>query len=107
LTSAAVAGHVKRTMEKIFLGNAIRDARLEKGLTQLELAKALGYSSPQFVYLMERNVSKVPLEILGKLIVILGLEEAAMIDILLSDFRKNAAEQIAIGKKQVRKLRAR
>jgi transcriptional regulator with XRE-family HTH domain len=94
-------------MEKNFLGNAIRDARLKKGLTQLELAKALGYSSPQFVYLMERNVSKVPLDILGKLIVLLGLEEAAMMDILLSDFRKNAAEQISIGKKQVRKLRAR
>lgn len=94
-------------MEKNALGASIRDARLSKGMTQMELAKALGYSSPQFVYLMERNVSKVPLDILGKLIVILGLEEASMMEIILQDFRRNAAAQISLGKKQAKKAKLR
>lgn len=57
------------------LGILVREYRQEKGLTQLDLARRLGFDSPQFISLFERGLSKIPLNVLGKLITILGIPE--------------------------------
>ena len=41
-------------------GKLIRKHREKLGMTQLQLAKALGYEIPQFVSLCENEHSKVP-----------------------------------------------
>lgn len=89
------------------LGAIIREAREEKGLTQAEVAKFLGFQNSQFVYMIEANVSKAPLDVLGKLIVLLGLDEAMVMDTLVADFQNKAAREVAEGKKSVRKLKTR
>lgn len=43
-------------------GKLIKKYREKKGMTQLELAKKLGYGIPQFISLMENEHSKVPKE---------------------------------------------
>ena len=57
----------------IQLGNLIREFRVSSEWTQLQLAEKLGYDSAQFVSLFERGISKIPLETLGKLIILLKI----------------------------------
>lgn len=42
---------------KLKQGKIIRKARLKKGMTQVELAHALGYTTPQYVSNIERGIS--------------------------------------------------
>ena len=68
------------------LGALIREYRVKKNFTQLNLAERLGYDSTQFVSLFERGLSKVPHNVLGQLIVILGIPEKKVLDTLMNAF---------------------
>lgn len=80
------------------LGLMIKEHRLKHGLTQAELAEKLGYSIPQFISLMENGHSKIPLDVLGELISILSIPETKVFEILVSSYKREAKEQIALGK---------
>lgn len=54
------------------IGTFLKSRRIERGLTQAELAKALGYSSPQFVSNWERGLCLPPLNIAPILVEILA-----------------------------------
>ncbi len=84
------------------LGLLIRNYRQDKKMTQLELARKLGYDSTQFISLFERGVSKVPHNILGKLIVILGIPEKPVLQILIKDYEASLKSEISAGKKIAR-----
>jgi transcriptional regulator with XRE-family HTH domain len=84
------------------LGTLIRNYRQNKEMTQLELAQKLGYDSTQFISLFERGYSKVPHNILGKLIVILGIPEKNVLEILIKDYEVNLKSEISLGKKMAR-----
>ena len=81
------------------LGSLIRGYRTQKEMTQLELAKKLGYDSTQFVSLFERGLSKVPHNVLGQLIIILGIPEKKVLDILIKAYENNLKSEIQSGKK--------
>ncbi len=81
------------------LGNLIRDFRQKSGMSQLQLAHRLGYDSPQFVSLFERGVSKVPFNILGKLIVVLGIPEKKIVKSIIQAHETEIKKQINSGKK--------
>ena len=49
------------------LGIFLRAARMKAGLTQQQVAGALGYSTPQFISNWERGVSRPPDEVLARL----------------------------------------
>lgn len=80
------------------LGQLIRDARTKKGLTQLQLGIELGYKSMQFVSLFERGLSKVPFKVIGKLVLILGINEKSISKALTTEFQAELADQIEKGK---------
>lgn len=84
------------------LGAMIRDYRLRKNLTQLHLAQKLGYDSTQFVSLFERGLSKVPVNVLGQLIVILGIPEKKVLDTLMKAYEVNLRSEITSGKKSAK-----
>ena len=84
---------------KMKTGELIRKARIKKGLTQLELAKKLGYPNSQFVSLFERGLSKVPNDVYGKLHVILGVSVQHFIARKVTEFRKNMSKEICSGVK--------
>lgn len=39
---------------------SLKDARVAKGLTQADLSKALGFSTPQFISNAERGLCQIP-----------------------------------------------
>lgn len=80
------------------LGKIIKQARIKKGMTQLELSKKLGYNTLQFISLMELGKSKVPHETIGKLVVILNLPEQKIKKYLIAEYSKSLKTQIAEGK---------
>lgn len=69
------------------LARFLRKQRIEKGLTQVNIGKKLGYSS-QFVANWERGVSKPPYKVLRKYMLILGASKTQMISAHLLDLRK-------------------
>lgn len=87
------------------IGQMIRSYREKKGMTQLDLSKALGYETSQFVSLFERGLSKAPIEVLGRLVLILGLPEKDFKEILFKDFQNEVNERLRIGKKSVNKAK--
>ena len=82
------------------LGDVIKGFRFKADLTQKELAEKLGYSIPQFISLMENGHSKIPMNVLGELISILKIPEKMVLDILVDSYKKEAKEQISIGKRK-------
>lgn len=75
------------------IGSIIKAARKKMGLTQLEVATALGYESTQFVSLFERGLSKCPVSVMGSLSVILKIPKKSLLVPLFEDFKlKSEAE---------------
>lgn len=81
------------------IGELIRKHRKAKGYTQLELGQKLGYTSPQFVSLFERGFSKVPVEVLGQLVVILGLPEQQILTLLIDEHSESLKKEVFAGKR--------
>ncbi|MBL7544294.1 MAG: helix-turn-helix transcriptional regulator [Bdellovibrionaceae bacterium] len=69
------------------IGEIIRQKRVAKNMTQLQLSTLLGYESTQFISLFERGLSKVPLNVLGKLSVILEIPAKRFQNLLVADFK--------------------
>lgn len=86
-------------MKRTLFGNLIREYRLKKNWTQMQLAQALGYETPQFISLIERDQSKVPINVLGQLIVLLGIPEDEVVKRLVKSFQDEILTQINKGKK--------
>lgn len=81
-------------------GKIIKEYRTSAGMTQLELAKKLGYEIPQFISLIENGHSKVPLNILGQIMTFLNIPEKVIVDALLDSYETDAREQLSAGKKR-------
>ncbi len=58
----------------------LRDKRKEAGLSQVEVAKKLGYSSSQFVSNWERGVAAPPLRTLRRIASLYGLSDRNIFD---------------------------
>lgn len=70
------------------LGKMIKIARLNKGLTQTELATYMGYETPQFISNWERGLSGPPLESLRKICDFIGLKKQLVFKELLELYTK-------------------
>ena len=84
------------------LGNTIKNYRVKAHLTQMDLAKKLGYNTPQFVSLFERGLSKIPLETLGSIIVYLKIPEKTVLSLLVQGYEQEVRQKISAGKKSAR-----
>ena len=82
------------------LGKVVKEYRIKADLTQKDLAEKLGYSIPQFISLMENGHSKIPLNVLGELISFLKIPEKMALDLLLESYKKEARQQILVGRKK-------
>jgi transcriptional regulator with XRE-family HTH domain len=81
------------------VANLVKNYRVKSGMTQMDLAHKLGYTSPQFVSLFERGLSKIPLETMGQIIVLLSIPEVKVENILVGIFKKEVLEKISAGKR--------
>lgn len=57
----------KNNQKHMKLAKLLQTSRINAGLSQLDVANHLGYSTPQFISNWERGVSTPPIEILGTL----------------------------------------
>lgn len=63
----------------------LRDARVEAGFSQQDVAKRLGYASPQFVSNWERGLSSPPCHVLWQLANLYRVSAEALYDLMLQE----------------------
>jgi transcriptional regulator with XRE-family HTH domain len=69
------------------LNEYLRQKRLASGLSQLDVARVLGYASPQFVSNWERGLVSPPLETIAVLIELYKMPRNEVIDRILDETR--------------------
>lgn len=77
----------------------LRNKRIAASLSQADVAKELGYSSPQFISNWERGLVLPPLATLPQLLKLYNLNRNEVIDLLLQHTR-NEIEQFLPNKKK-------
>ncbi len=70
------------------LNDYLREKRLDSGLSQLDVARELGYASPQFVSNWERGLVSPPLETIGILIDLYKIPADEVVDRILDETRE-------------------
>lgn len=83
-------------MKKYFknISEVIRDSRNEAGMTQLELAKCIGYDCGQFVSNLERGMCSLPLNRVKVTCQTLGIKPANITNALLMDYQIRLKEAV-------------
>ena len=76
------------------LNEYLREKRLDSGLSQLDVARVLGYASPQFVSNWERGLVSPPLETIAVLIQLYKLPHGEVIDRILDETRDYLEESL-------------
>lgn len=66
----------------------LKEIREKRGLTQAQLAKALGYTSPQFISNWERGICQPPPEKFPKIAKLLKISVNTLIDLRLKQTEK-------------------
>lgn len=69
------------------LSNYLKEKRVESGLSQLDVAKVLGYSSPQFVSNWERGLVSPPLETIAVLVELYKISPNEIIEHIIKETR--------------------
>jgi len=64
-------------------GAFLKEKREEVGLSQSEVARGLGYSSPQFISNFERGLCSPPLPALKKMLEYYGMSKRELIDLII------------------------
>jgi transcriptional regulator with XRE-family HTH domain len=67
------------------LSSYLKQKRIASGLSQLDVAKVLGYSSPQFVSNWERGLVSPPLETIAVLIELYKVPPSEVIEYILKE----------------------
>lgn len=90
---------------KDFFSEYFKNAREKAGISQIDLAKALGYSSPQYVSNWERGICSPPINKLEFLCKALNLDPNKLMDVMLEHVEKDLSvvfklEKAGSGKKR-------
>lgn len=82
------------------LNDYLRQKRLDSGLSQLDVAKVLGYSSPQFVSNWERGLVSPPLETIAVLIDLYKIPSGEVISKILEETQDYLESSLAGSKRK-------
>jgi transcriptional regulator with XRE-family HTH domain len=81
-----------------YLGFYLKEKLINKNITQAEVARVLGYTSPQFVSNMERGLCNPPLDALKKLTKLYGISnkeiEEKIIQVLLASYQQELRKKL-------------
>jgi transcriptional regulator with XRE-family HTH domain len=69
------------------LNDYLRQKRVDSGLSQLDVARELGYSSPQFVSNWERGLVSPPLETIAVLVDLYKIPSSEVVGRILEETR--------------------
>jgi transcriptional regulator with XRE-family HTH domain len=73
------------TKTKLTAGQMIKEARLEKDMTQEEIGKLLGFRQGNFVGMMEMNRSAIPYNRIPQICNLLDLSPIALFKLVMMD----------------------
>ena len=91
----AVNNKIKEiNMEILTPGKLLKKARLEKNLSQIELAKKLGYTSSQMISNYEREICSVPVAKFKDLSKILKVNPRALLEAEVSRYASQLRAEI-------------
>lgn len=76
------------------LGRYLRTCRRKAKKSQSEVARDLGYGSPQFISNVERGISYPPLESCGKWFDSMGASRNVALDIWVKEFKQQMWEMM-------------
>lgn len=85
------------------LGSYLRKSRKNLNLSQHEVAKVFGYSSPQFVSNWERATCSAPLKVLRKLVKLYQLDPNTLGEFILRDVHKELEKTLKQKNKEKKK----
>ena len=83
------------------LNEYLRQKRIASGLSQLDVARVLGYASPQFVSNWERGLVSPPLETIGVLIQLYKMPTSEVISRILDETREFLESQLISSRKRI------
>ena len=86
----------QRTIHRNSLGEVLKNARLSRGLSQGDVSKTLGYSSPQFISNIERDLAHPPLTIISKLVELYNLDSQIVLGIMVSEYTDKVAQALCL-----------
>ena len=92
-------------MRKNHLGKYLQKRRIKADLTQIEVARKLGYSSAQFISNFERGLCSPPLKQLRKIENMYDIDPCELIKIMMKE-RQELLEVTFFGRKRSKKARA-
>ncbi|MBX3039603.1 MAG: helix-turn-helix transcriptional regulator [Bdellovibrionaceae bacterium] len=78
---------------KTKLATFLREARIEAGLSQIEVAKALGYSTSQFISNWERELAAPPVKILKRLGKLYSISSDRLLEMLIEQSEETLRRQ--------------
>jgi len=84
-------------------GNFLRDKRIAAGLTQAEVSKQCGFSTPQFLSNIERGVCWPPMDFLRKLSGLYDIDPRDVLSLLMETKSRVWAAELgvkAVGKRR-------
>jgi len=82
------------------IGAIVKQYRVKAEMTQLELANHLGYDIPQFISLIENGHSKLPLNVVSRLIQKLHIPEKVILDALVDAYEAEAKDMLSKGRRR-------
>jgi transcriptional regulator with XRE-family HTH domain len=78
------------------LGHLVKEYRRKSNISQIHLAKKLGYKNGQFVSNMERGLCNVPFSKVGELAKELNIPTDIIIDRMAEDFKANIRDTVEL-----------
>lgn len=75
------------------LGKTLKQLRTNAGLSQREVAKALGYKTPQLISNNERNISHPPMNSIRKLAKLYAVDADSLFGLILDDILKRETDK--------------
>jgi transcriptional regulator with XRE-family HTH domain len=87
------------------LGSMLKDKRISKGMTQMELAQELGYTSPQFVSNWERGMCSPAFDTLPTIAKLLVIPKKDIIQIIVEETKTELEENFSRSSKGKNKAR--
>lgn len=89
------------------LNQYLKQKRVDRGLSQLEVAKVLGYTSPQFVSNWERGLVSPPLDTMAVLIDLYKMKPEEVIAKILDETREDLETKLLRRKRRTKSGHAR
>lgn len=77
-----------------FMAKLLKSKRMEKGLSQKDMALKMGSDNAQYVSNLERGVNRIPLDRLVRLQRILKISQKEILDALVFDYREDIKKQL-------------